>query len=85
MANMSYCRFHNTVRDLRDCREHLQEALPNRDKWDSEFAQRQKLVEECARLLQDWGFKVDERGTLRATERTEDQCMNDGFAEDEDE
>ena len=27
MVNMSYCRFQNTVRDLRDCSEHLEDDL----------------------------------------------------------
>lgn len=27
MANMSYCRFHNTVLDLQDCKEVLEENI----------------------------------------------------------
>ena len=27
MANMSYCRFRNTLGDLRDCREHVDDEL----------------------------------------------------------
>ena len=26
MSNMSYCRFHNTLRDLRDCADALQDG-----------------------------------------------------------
>ena len=27
MANMSYCRFNNTLSDLRDCEDHLNDTL----------------------------------------------------------
>jgi len=27
MANMSYCRFENTVKDLRDCADHIDNQL----------------------------------------------------------
>jgi hypothetical protein len=27
MSNMSYCRFQNTLQDLRDCRDALQESF----------------------------------------------------------
>lgn len=31
MANMSYCRFHNTLNDLRDCKEALDNLEENDD------------------------------------------------------
>jgi hypothetical protein len=46
MANMSYCRFSNTLSDLRDCYEHMNEPLS-----DDEARARQRLVEMCENIL----------------------------------
>lgn len=46
MANMSYCRFENTLRDLQDCYEHMTESLS-----DDEARARQRLVEMCENIL----------------------------------
>ena len=42
MPNMSYCRFHNTLQDLRDCYEHLVEPLS-----ESEEQARAELIKLC--------------------------------------
>ncbi len=42
MSNMSYCRFHNTLQDLRDCSEHLAEPLS-----ESEEEARVQLIKLC--------------------------------------
>jgi len=51
MANMSYCRFHNTLQDLRDCKEVLQdeEELP-REGSDEHWAM-QRLIEVCRDIV----------------------------------
>jgi len=54
MSNMSYCRFHNTLLDLRDCEEHL---------WDEDLSEdeeraRARLIRICisiARDIEDYG------------------------------
>ena len=46
MSNMSYCRFENTLRDLRDCYENMGEVLSG-----SEARARQRLVEVCENIL----------------------------------
>ena len=46
MSNMSYCRFENTYRDLRDCYENMEGKLSN-----DEAAYRQKLIKLCAEIL----------------------------------
>lgn len=67
MANMSYCRFHNTLSDLRDCEEHMRDKLstgrPGGDGYDSEFTKRQKLIEICIRIASEYG-EADEEGVL---------------------
>jgi hypothetical protein len=46
MSNMSYCRFENTLRDLRDCFEHMNEKLSN-----DEAIARQRMIELCENIL----------------------------------
>lgn len=46
MPNMSYCRFENTYRDLRDCYENMEGKLS-----DSETSYRERLIELCAEIL----------------------------------
>ncbi len=47
MSNMGYCRFQNTVADLRDCFDHLHDELSP----DEERA-RQRLVDLCKRIAE---------------------------------
>ena len=51
MSNMSYCRFQNTLRDLEDCRCHLN--IPNDSLSDEEAAARKALLELCIDILAD--------------------------------
>ena len=47
MANMSYCRFRNTLSDLRDCAEAIGDRLSQ-----EEHAARKKLVEVAKQIVQ---------------------------------
>lgn len=47
MSNMSYCRFRNTLSDLRDCRENLEGKIDDRD----EARARLELLRECLNIL----------------------------------
>lgn len=59
MANMSYCRFENTYHDLLDCEDHFGDT-PNDDSGEdnalseSETKYRNKLVQLCKRIADDW-------------------------------
>ena len=46
MPNMSYCRFENTLNDLRDCLEHLYEKGLSKD----EKRMRNALIELCREI-----------------------------------
>lgn len=46
MSNMSYCRFRNTLEDLRDCREHMND----KDLLDDEARARKHLIELCEEI-----------------------------------
>jgi hypothetical protein len=54
--NMSYCRFQNTLMDLRDC----QEAMDDRDLSEDEAWARKALIEVCWRIAQDYADQDDE-------------------------
>ena len=48
MANMGYCRFQNTLQDLRDCYEHMGDDLS-----DDEKPARYRLLKLCERLANE--------------------------------
>lgn len=50
MANMSYCRFQNTLRDLRDCYEHIDDDNLS----ETESKARNKLIILCTDISQDY-------------------------------
>ena len=59
MPNMSYCRFENTWRDLRDCF----------NDWDVESESEQKaqaeLIKLCRKIVMDYGDTVDSNALFR--------------------
>lgn len=54
MANMSYCRFENTARDLSDCAEHIIEPLSS----SYEKEGRESLVAQCIDILKFLGCEI---------------------------
>lgn len=58
MANMSYCRFHNTLIDLVDCEGALEDFLDNDEKdaisSDSERSKAKQLIELCHEIADNW-------------------------------
>ena len=46
MGNMSYCRFRNTLEDLRDCKDFVE----NFDLSEEENKARMRLIEECKEI-----------------------------------
>jgi hypothetical protein len=53
MANMSYCRFENTFKDLQDCYMNMDYVESN-----SESNYRLKLVELCKDIVSEYGDEV---------------------------
>jgi hypothetical protein len=49
MANMSYCRFENTSRDLQDCYENFTSTRLSED----EKRYRARIVEQCLLILEE--------------------------------
>ena len=55
MANMSYCRFQNTLTDLRDCYDHMD----NEDDLSPEEQKaRNDILELAAELIEDYGLEI---------------------------
>lgn len=56
MSNMSYCRFHNTLLSLKDCREHMEDE----DLSPAENQEREKLIKVCCVIAEGWGGMIPE-------------------------
>ncbi len=52
MAHMSYCRFQNTLKDLRDCHD----EIGNEDLSPEEDMARKKLIKLCQDIIADAEF-----------------------------
>lgn len=55
MANMSYCRFQNTLSDLQDCVDNME----NKDLSKDEKRARKAIIELCCNVA-DWYGSEDE-------------------------
>jgi hypothetical protein len=59
MTNMSYCRFQNTVGDLEDCQDALDNgALFDEDMSDEEQRAARRLVRMCGEIHREHGDAV---------------------------
>lgn len=47
MGNMSYCRFENTLCDLQECQDHMEDKLS-----ETEQAARDELIETCRQIVE---------------------------------
>ena len=56
MANMSYCRFENTPRDLQDCYANMD----NDGLSKSEFYMRRRMVELCMSIANEYGDIIEQ-------------------------
>ena len=57
MANMSYCRFHNTLIDLEDCFEAMESGLD--DTSDAELRKCKAMLKRIADFFEDNGVDID--------------------------
>ena len=49
-SNMGYCRFANTLNDLQDCHEHIEDDIS-----DEEKEHRYCLIELCKTIVDEYG------------------------------
>lgn len=60
MSNMSYCRFENTLADLQDCLEALEDgALNNSDMSDIERESALELIELCGEIYDNFSDETE--------------------------
>lgn len=64
MTNMSYCRFENTLADLKDCEDNWNGSELDDGSLDklseSEQRARERLLEVCRRIISDYGDEEEE-------------------------
>ena len=53
MSNMSYCRFRNTLTDLRDCYECWDDMVTRES--EEELAAQAKLLALCKKIVEEYG------------------------------
>ena len=56
MSNMSYCRFQNTLSDLRDCQDHIFDD----DLSEEEERARRWLIETCKGIVAEFESEEEE-------------------------
>lgn len=61
MANMSYCRFQNTVGDLRDCADSMDDLELSYE----EARARYRLIKICVEIASDWAHELEEKFPTR--------------------
>lgn len=54
MSNMSYCRFRNTVPDLKDCYDNMDEEMS-----EEEAKARKRLIRLCVLIAGDYGYEIE--------------------------
>jgi hypothetical protein len=54
MANMSYCRFQNTLPDLIDCQEHMHDEVSKHEE-----RARNELIATCVEILESLEYTVE--------------------------
>ncbi len=75
MSNMSYCRFRNTLGDLQDCYDNMDDA----EMSDDELIARQRLVQLCIEIANTYEEIADEpidfgrRGRMQADQDEDEQ------------
>lgn len=57
MANMSHCRFHNTLEDLKDCHANLND----RDLSYDEVRSRYRLIKLCAEIAEEYLCETEDK------------------------
>lgn len=57
MSNMSYCRFENTVNDLKDCYDHMDEID---DMSEHETKARERLLLLCKQISDDYDLDIED-------------------------
>lgn len=63
MSNMSYCRFYNTVSDLKDCHANMEESVEG-----EEAVARLRLIQLCISIANDYADEVGADGQIETNQ-----------------
>ena len=58
MPNMSYCRFENTLIDLRDCYDHMDD-VDHQELSETEEKARKRMIKLCCEIADNYGYEVE--------------------------
>lgn len=82
MSNMSYCRFQNTLLDLRDCHQNLAGVQMAED----EQSARARLVQTCVHILEELDLLKHEISKDEIKQALTDiDAVKEGMSEEDDE
>lgn len=77
MANMSYCRFHNTLSDLHDCESALDDFINNDENSIESEEERRKakqLIELCRSIADNYSEEdIDEKSKFYKEQDEEEE------------
>lgn len=78
MANMSYCRFNNTLSDMYDCQGALEDFLDNDDadaiSSDEERRKAKQLIELCHNIADSWDPEDIDRKAEELSDHSEEEA-----------
>ena len=57
MSNMSYCRFRNTLADLNDCHDAMEDGPEGLSA--EEFRARLAIIKRCVEIAEDYGQELE--------------------------
>lgn len=77
--NMSYCRFQNTLMDLRDCQEHMDDGDLSEEERDA----RRELIDVCWRIAQDYANEPTDEELDENERRTQEEETRGEFPKDD--
>ena len=80
MANMSYCRFHNTLSDLHDCESALDDFINNDENSIESEEERRKakqLIELCRNIADNYSEEDIDEHAKHYDEEYEDEEEED--------
>ena len=75
MSNMSYCRFQNTLHDLDDCLDHLEDDNLSRE----EKRAKTQLISRCREILEllDYDVESPDERAVREDAEFDDNDLDD--------
>ena len=78
---MSYCRYENTLADLRDCKEAMS-GNADAELSESERSCKKALIQLCIKIARDYGQNQDDDYLAAVRQQVEESNYRNGIADD---